>query len=157
MVSPEVSSSFVTLGVGADRFAVAVHIVREILDNSRPIAYLPNAPSFLCGVIDVRGCTVPVIDLRVKLGVPATPVTDDTRILVLDLVIENRKLVIGMLVDRVFEVAEFGRDDLDTAPDIGVRWQSDYIKAIGRLRDDFVVIFDMQHLFSTHDIASLQP
>ncbi|MEO5362397.1 MAG: chemotaxis protein CheW [Magnetococcus sp. DMHC-8] len=155
MTHPAAPSSYVTLGVGEDRFAVEVQIVREILDDSRPVAFLPNAPSFLRGIIDVRGCTVPVLDLRVKLGLPAASSTDDTRILVLDLPVSERHLVIGMQVDRVFEVAEFATHTLDSAPDIGVRWKSDYIKAIGRLHDNFVVIFDMQHLFSIHEIASL--
>jgi purine-binding chemotaxis protein CheW len=154
MTRPEASSSYVTLGVGEGRFAVEVQIVREILDNSRPIAHLPNAPLFLRGVIDVRGCTVPVLDLRVKLGLPATTTTEDTRILVLDLTLGDRNLLIGMQVDRVFEVAEFALSTLDAVPDIGVQWQSDYIKGIGRLHDHCVVIFDMQHLFTTHDVAS---
>ncbi|MEO5349908.1 MAG: chemotaxis protein CheW [Magnetococcus sp. YQC-3] len=155
MPRPEASSSYVTLGVGDGRFAVEVKIVREILDNSRPVAHLPNAPSFLRGVIDVRGCTVPVLDLRVKLGLPATTTTEDTRILVLDLPVGDRNLVIGMQVERVFEVAEFGLNALDAAPDIGVQWQSDYIKGIGRLHDHFVVVFDMQKLFTSHDVASI--
>ena len=156
MVHSETPLSCVTLGVGNDRFAVEVQSVREILDNSRPVAHLPNGPSFLCGVIDVRGCTVPVIDLRVKLGLQATPVTDDTRILVLDLTIESRALVIGLRVDRVFEVAEFAVESLNAVPDIGVRWDSAYIKGIGRLHGGFVAIFDMQHLFNTHDMAGIQ-
>ncbi|MBF0154937.1 MAG: chemotaxis protein CheW [Magnetococcales bacterium] len=146
--------SYVTLGIGEEKFAVEVGIVREILD-SRPVSRLPNAPPFLCGVIDVRGCTVPVIDLRIKLGLVPVPPTDDTRILVVDLPMQDRNLVIGMQVDRVIEVADFASELLETAPDIGVQWKSDYIKAIGRLHGDFVIIFDMQRLFSTSDIASL--
>ncbi|MBF0424188.1 MAG: chemotaxis protein CheW [Magnetococcales bacterium] len=144
------------MGIGEERFAVEVGIVREILD-SRPIARLPNAPPFLCGVIDVRGCTVPVVDLRIKLGLAAVPATDDTRILVVDLPMGNRNLVIGMQVDRVIEVADFATESLETAPDIGVPWKSEYIQAIGRLHGNFVVIFDMQHLFGSGDMASLHP
>lgn len=154
-VSLEVPASFVTLGIGEDRFAVGVHTVREILDNSRPVAHLPNAPAFLRGVIDVRGCMVPVVDLRMKLGLPTGGHTDDTRILVLDLTIADRSLVVGLQVDRVFEVAEFQTNSLNTAPDIGVRWNSAFIKAIGRWDGRFVVILDLEHLFSSLEIACL--
>lgn len=156
MIHPKIPLSYVILGVGEDRFAVEVQVVREILDNSRPIAHLPNAPAFLCGIIDVRGCTVPVIDLRMKLGLPTVAMTDDTRILVLDVAIAGRTLVIGLRVDRVFGVDEFVTSDLNSAPDIGVRWKAEAIKAIGRLNDTFVIIFDLQHMFTTHEIASLQ-
>src|SRR6516165_6640991 len=105
------ATSYVTLGVGDEIFAVDVAIVREILAY-RAVVHLPNAPPFLVGVIDVRGCTVPVIALRLKLGLPAVSITDDTRILVLEIDVEGRQLVVGLLADRVFEVAEFEIDGL---------------------------------------------
>ena len=149
------TSNYVTLGIGDEIFAVDVAIVREILAY-RTVAHLPNAPPFLVGVIDVRGCTVPVIALRLKLGLPAVSITDDTRILVLEIDVEGRQLVVGLLADQVFEVAEFEIDRLEAAPDVGVRWKSEYIRGIGRLRGEFVIIFDMEHLLSSEDVASLQ-
>jgi len=149
------TSNYVTLGIGGEIFAVDVAIVREILAY-RTVAHLPNAPPFLVGVIDVRGCTVPVIALRLKLGLPAASITDDTRILVLEIDVKGRQLVVGLLADRVFEVAEFEIDGLEAAPDVGVRWKSEYIRGIGRLRGEFVIIFDMEHLLSSEDVASLQ-
>ena len=154
-VTANATSNYVTLGVGDEIFAVDVANVREILAY-RTVAHLPNAPPFLVGVIDVRGCTVPVIALRLKLGLPAVSITDDARILVLEIAVEGRQLVVGLLVDRVFEVAEFEIDGLESAPDIGVRWKSEYIRGIGRLRGEFVIIFDMEHLLSSEDVASLQ-
>lgn len=149
------TSSYVTLGVGDETFAVDVAIVREILAY-RTVVHLPNAPPFLVGVLDVRGCTVPVIALRLKLGLPAASITDDTRILVLEIDVKGRQLVVGLLADRVFEVAEFEIDTLEAAPDVGVRWKSEYIRGIGRLRGNFVIIFDMEHLLSSEDVASIQ-
>ena len=148
------ATSYVTLGVGKEVFAVEVGIVREILESG-PITRLPHAPAFLSGVIDVRGSTVPVIDLRVKLGMVATPVTQETRILVADLALADRNLVVGLQVERVFEVTEFESGGLQTPPDIGDGWRSEYVKAIGRLRGDFVIIFDLPKLFSAQDVYSL--
>ena len=82
--------------------------------------------------------------------------TDDTRILVLEIDVKGRQLVVGLLADQVFEVAEFEIDGLEAAPDVGVRWKSEYIRGIGRLRGEFVIIFDMEHLLSSEDVASLQ-
>ena len=154
-VTASATSNFVTVGVGDEIFGVDVANVREILAY-RTVVHLPNAPPLLVGVIDVRGYTVPVIALRLKLGVPAVSITDDTRILVLEIDVEGRQLVVGLLADRVFEVAEFEIDGLEAAPDVGVRWKSEYIRGIGRLRGEFVIIFDMEHLLSSEDVASLQ-
>jgi purine-binding chemotaxis protein CheW len=154
MTRAPTASSYVTLALGEEVLAVEVGIVREILD-SIPITRLPIAPPFLSGVIDVRGATVPVIDLRVKLGLPPAPATLDTRILIVSLPHEGRDLVIGLHVERVFEVAEFETEALQRVPDIGERWQSEYIKAIGRLRGQFVIIFDPLKLFTSQDIDSI--
>jgi purine-binding chemotaxis protein CheW len=154
MTRAPTASSYVTLALGDEILAVEVGIVREILDFI-PITRLPIAPPFLSGVIDVRGATVPVIDLRVKLGLPPAPATQDTRILIVNLPCEGRDLVIGLLVERVFEVAEFDTEALQGVPDIGERWQSEYIKAIGRLREQFVVIFDPMKLFTFQQIDSI--
>ena len=74
-----VNRNYVTLGIGSEVFAVDVKFVREIL-GLREIALLPKAPAFVIGVIDVRGNTVPVVDLRLKLGMEAAVSTDQTRI-----------------------------------------------------------------------------
>jgi purine-binding chemotaxis protein CheW len=154
MIRAPTASSYVTLALGEEVLAVEVGIVREILDNI-PITRLPIAPPFLSGVIDVRGATVPVIDLRVKLGLPPAPATQDTRILIVNLNHEGRDLIIGLHVERVFEVAEFETEALQTVPDIGERWESEYVKAIGRLREQFVIIVDPLKLFSSHQIDSI--
>ena len=154
MTHAPTTSSYVTLALGEEVLAVEVGIVREILD-SIPITRLPVAPPFLSGVIDVRGATVPVIDLRVKLGLPPAPATHDTQILIVNLIHEGRDLVIGLHVERVFEVAEFETEALQTVPDIGERWESEYIKGIGRLREQFVIIVDPLKLFSSHQIDSI--
>ena len=84
-------------------FAVPVELVREILDMRQPFR-IPEAPAHLAGLIDVRGQAVPVIDLRLKLGLPPRDASADTRILVLDVPLEGRCLSLGLIADRVFEV-----------------------------------------------------
>jgi len=154
MIRPPAASSYVTLGLGEEILALEVEDVREILD-SVPITRLPVAPPFLSGVIHVRGATVPVIDLRAKFGLPAVPATQDARILIVSLIHEGRELVIGLQVERVFEVAAFETQALHAVPDIGEHWASDYIKAIGRLREQFVIIIDPVKLFTTRQIDSI--
>ena len=148
-------AQFVTLGIGRELFAIPVEAVLEIIDL-REMFRVPDAPACLAGLIDVRNRSVPVVDLRVKLGLPAAVPTEATRIMVLEIAVAGRQLVIGLLADRVFEVASLDGGRLEPPPDIGTRWRSDYIRGVGRRGDSFVVIFDLERLFSSDDTALLE-
>lgn len=150
----EPGDKFVTLGVEGETFAVGVDSVHEILDP-RPMAVLPHAPSFLSGIIEVRGTAVPVIDLRRKLGFPPAALTEHSRIVVIEVPTPERLLVLGLLADRVFEVTSLDDRSAELPPDIGVRWRSDYIRAIGRRNGGFVIVFDLVRLFSGEEAALL--
>ena len=142
----------VTLGIDREVFAVPVEAVHEILDM-RPVSRIPEAPPYLAGLIDVRGRGVPVIDLRVKLGLGTTAATEHTRILVLEIPLGGRQLTLGLIADRVFEVMALDLRQIDAPPEIGVRWRSDYIAGVGRRGDGFVIIFDLARLFSGAEAA----
>ncbi|EHS53501.1 CheW protein [Rhizobium sp. PDO1-076] len=151
MSTASTESQFVTFSLGEEIFAVPVTVVREILDHEDPFK-IPHGPDYLLGLRDVRGQGVPVIDLRVRLGMSRTIRTNDTRILVLDIPIEGKTLAIGLVADKVYEVTPFRRDQIEAAPDIGVRWGSDYIAGVVRRETDFVVIIDLARLFSHSDV-----
>jgi purine-binding chemotaxis protein CheW len=151
MASPALKTEdeqFVTLGIDREVFAVPVETVLEILDM-RPMFRIPDAPAYLAGLIDVRGRGVPVIDLRLRLGLPQVPSTENTRILVLEAPVAGRRLTLGLIADRVFEVTGLDDGTLETPPDIGLKWRSDHIRGVGRRNDNFVVVFDLAQLFST--------
>ena len=143
---------FVTLALGQEVFAVPVAYVREILDYRAPFK-IPEGPGYLLGLIDVRGRGTPTIDLRVKLGLPPTPPDGATRILVLDVPVGDRILGLGLVADRVIEVASFTEADIEGAPDIGVAWRSDYIAGVVRQQSGFVVLFDLPKLLTSTESA----
>ena len=145
-------AQFVTLGIDREVFAVPVDAVLEILDM-RPMFRIPEAPGYLAGLIDVRGRGVPVIDLRLKLGLPAQAANEMTRILVLEFPVGEQKLVLGMVADRVIEVITLDKREIQPAPAIGLQWRSDYISGVGRRNDNFVIIFELARLFSSSDVA----
>jgi purine-binding chemotaxis protein CheW len=105
------------------------------------------------GIIDVRGRSVPVVDLRTKLGLPATEATQSTRIVVLEIRLDERMVAIGLIADRVFEVTSLPDEAMEAAPEIGVRWRSEYITGIGRRGDGFVIVFDLARLFASDEAA----
>lgn len=146
------SEQYLTCGVGDETFALNVVQVREVLDLG-PFSKVPNMPAYVRGMINVRGKAVPVIDLRVKFGmVPAEP-TDTTRIVVLEVVVDGKSLVIGALADRVYEVAALDAGDMEPPPDIGTQWRSDIIRGIGRRNDRFVIVLNLNKVFSMDDLS----
>jgi chemotaxis signal transduction protein len=146
---------YLTLGLGPETFGIEVAHVHEILDH-RPAAALPQAPASLIGMIDVRGQSYPVVDLRVRLGLaPAAP-TPATRIVLLHVPVAGRELRVGLVADRVIEVTELDGAEMEAAPEIGGRWRSEYIAGIGRRGESFVVVFDLAALLAGHDRPLLE-
>lgn len=147
-------AQFVTLGLGAEVFAVPVEYVREILDYRAPFA-IPEGPAYLLGLTDVRGRGTATIDLRTKLGLPPVPPTPQTRILVLDIPLQDRVLSLGLVADRVIEVVAVADDQIEPAPDIGVPWRSEYIRGVVRRESGFVVLFELARLLTSQEAAAL--
>lgn len=150
------NAQYVTLGIAGETFAAPVGRVQEILEV-QPISRIPNAPASFLGMIDVRGQGVPVIDLRMKLGLEAACDTVNTRILVLRVGMDGRELTLGLKADRVFEVTALDETVLEEPPQIGVRWDSELITGIGRRNGAFVTVLDLERLFGTGDIALVLP
>lgn len=140
----------VTFGLGAEVFAVPVALVREILDY-RETFRIPNGPDYLLGLTNMRGQGVPTIDFRRRLGLSPFEPTPATRILVLDVPTDDRVLGLGLVVDRVLEVCSVTADQIEAAPDIGVRWSSDYIGGVIKRAEGFVVLVDMAKIFSAEE------
>jgi purine-binding chemotaxis protein CheW len=155
MTARSSETQYVTFALGSEVFAVPVAVVREILDHEDAFR-IPNGPDYLVGLRDVRGQGVPVIDLRLKLGLSRTVPTPHTRVLVVDIVLGDRQLTLGLVADRVFEVVAFRGEQMEAAPDIGVHWNSDYIDGVVRRDQGFVVVIDLGRLLTAKDIAALR-
>jgi purine-binding chemotaxis protein CheW len=147
------TAQYLTLGLDGETFGIAIKNVREILDM-RPISKIPHAPNFLLGVIDVRGSSYPIVDLRTKLDLPSVPVTEATRIIILDVPMQGRFVGVGFVADCVFEVAGIDEAQIEPPPSVGGRWRSDYLAGIGRKGDGFVMIFDLAKLMASSDLVA---
>ena len=145
-------AQYVTIGVAEEIFAAPVTKVQEILDM-RTISRLPRAPENLLGIIDVRGEGVPVIDLRLTLGMAAAPDTENTRIVVLLVNSPRGPMTLGLRADRVFEVTVLDTETLDPAPVVNSGWTGHCIEGIGRRGGQFVTVLDLERLLG--DSASI--
>lgn len=146
----------VVFALGDEQFALPVAEVREILDHRAPYR-VPNAPGWLVGLTDVRGASVPVIDLRARLGLSPAAITPMTRVLVVEVSLAgaDAPLTLGMIVDRVLDVRGYALAAIEPAPELGVRWHADHIRGVLRRDGNFAILLDLAHLFSGEADAEL--
>jgi Chemotaxis signal transduction protein len=135
------------LGLGGEMFAIDAHIVREILDPT-PVSEVPGARRFLSGIINVRGKVVPLADLRLRFGMESTQSTADTRIVVVEIDLDGYPTIVALLADKVYEVTEIDAASTEEAPRIGMRWRPDYVRCIGKQQDDFVIVPNLERIFT---------
>lgn len=145
-------NQFLTYKLGDEMFAVSVSQVREVLELA-PITKVPTAPDYMRGVVNVRGNAIPVVDLRLKFGLPPAPDTLHTRIVVLELKLDGEPCVLGGIADSVHEVIELDPAQTTPPPTIAMRWRSEFIRGMGRRGEQFIIILDIDAVFSAEDVA----
>lgn len=145
---------YLTFKLGEEVFALDVSQVREILDFIK-ITKVPQTPEYMCGVINLRGSVVPVIDMRLKFGLAQIEATVNTCIVVVEVNIEQEKTVLGVLVDSVQEVFELEPQEIEAPPKIGTHLKTEFIKGMGKREDKFIIILDIDKIFSVSELELL--
>ncbi len=143
------SNSYLTFEISKEQFAVHVEKVLEILEMPEIIS-VPRSPIYMRGVANLRGHVVPIIDTPIKFGMLETEDTLHTSIVVMEIEINDETLFLGIKVDRVKEVINIDNEDLDSGPNIGVKYKSDFIANVGKIDDQFIMILDIDKIFE-HD------
>jgi len=146
---------YLTFKLADEIFALDVAKVREILEQSS-ITKVPQTPEFMRGVINLRGSVVPVIDMRLKFGMSATEQTVNTCIIVAEVQMEDEVIVLGALADSVQEVIEMEPEQIEAAPHIGTRLNTDFIRGMGKHDSRFIMILDIDKVFTSDELAKVQ-
>lgn len=136
-----------TIDLQGEHFALDARLVREILDLG-PTTEVPTAQPFLRRLINVRGKVVPLADLRLRLGMEARPPTIDTRVVVIEIMLDGQPTTVAVLTDKVQEVTEIAVSAMMPAPRIGLRCRPEYVRCIGQRGDDFVIVLDPAKIFA---------
>jgi purine-binding chemotaxis protein CheW len=149
-------NSYLSFKLGEEVFAANVSKVLNILEMTK-ITQVPRSPSYMKGVINLRGTVLPVIDTRIKFGMSVTEFTANTCILVLDVIIDNESLHVGALVDAVQEVLEIEPSLILPPPNIGSKYKSEFINGMYKLNDtQFIMLLDMDKIFMSEDALILR-
>lgn len=140
----------VTFMLGDEEFGVDILLVKEII---RPlqITAVPNSPSYVEGVINLRGTVIPVIDLRRRFSMISKDASSQTRIIV----IEFSNARIGFIVDNVSEVLRIRNDTVEPPPPVVADIDSEYISGVGKLKDRLLILLDMKKLINAGEITGM--
>jgi purine-binding chemotaxis protein CheW len=146
---------YLTFKLDNEVFALDVATVREVLDFTT-VTKIPRTPEFMRGVINLRGSVVPVVDLRLAFGMSATEKTVNTCIVVVEVCLEGEATIMGALADSVEEVIDLEPDQIQAAPRIGASIKTDFIRGMGKRDTQFLMILDIDRVFSADQLAGLR-
>jgi purine-binding chemotaxis protein CheW len=146
---------YLTFKLGDEVFATDVAKVREVLDFTT-ITKIPRTPDFMSGVINLRGNVVPVVDLRLCFEMSKTVKTVNTCVVVVEMLLDGEPTVIGALADSVEEVIDLEPDQIEPAPKIGTQIRTDFIKGMGKRDSQFIMILDIDRIFSAEELMAVR-
>lgn len=149
-------SQYLTFLAGGETFAVDILDVNEIIEIEH-ITRVPMMPEFIRGVINLRGSVVPVVELSSRLGRAAQGVTKKTCIVLVEVETQHdeQSQAIGMMVDEVNEILEIDIANIQAPPQFGSSIRTDFIRAMGRVDDVFIVLLDVDHVLSIEELSAL--
>jgi purine-binding chemotaxis protein CheW len=149
------STQFLTFKLGQEVFALDISKVREVLDFTS-ITKVPRTPKFMRGVINLRGNVVPVVDMRLKFGMTETEQTVNTCIIIVEIELDGDKVVLGALADAVQEVIDLEPGQIEPAPKMGTRLNTEFIKGMGKRDEQFIIILEVGKVFSVDELSLVQ-
>lgn len=146
---------YLSFKLSDELFALGVEKVIEILDVPK-ITKIPRAPSYMKGVINLRGHVLPLVDTRIKFGLPPIEFTVDTCIVVMEIDVEEESIQLGALVDAVVEVFDVDRKTIQPSPSIDAKYKLDFIQGMIHKEKDFIMLLHIDKVFSLQDIEELK-
>lgn len=146
----EAVSRWVTFRLGSETYGIDVMQVREVLRGTE-ISPVPGAPSYVLGIINLRGNVVSIVDTRSRFGLPSQEMDDASRILIL----EAGDHVVGFLVDSVWEVAELRGSEVESAPDTGSGEAAKFIIGLANRKEGLLILVDASKLLSDDELTEL--
>jgi purine-binding chemotaxis protein CheW len=145
---------YLTFTLGSEMFAVGILNVKEIIEYGN-LTEIPMMPTFIRGVINLRGAVVPVVDLAARFGGKTSEVQRRTCIVIVEVSQDDTKHDIGIMVDAVSEVLEIQAADIEPPPSFGAKIRADFIAGMGKVNQKFVIILQIERVLSVDEMAIL--
>lgn len=142
---------YLTFYIGNEQYGIAINRIKEIIAMMN-ITKVPNIPSYMRGVINLRGSIIPVVDTRLRFNMAYREADMHTAIII----VEVEKISIGFVVDRVEEVSSIDSSSLSEPPKFGNGIDTDFICSVAQIEDNVVMILDVLKLFEADELANIE-
>ena len=142
-----------TFTLNGGDYGFPIHTVSEVI-GLMEIKHVPKTPDYVRGIINLRGKIMPVMDLRLKFGMPEADYNERTSIIILSANINGAKKSIGVVVDRISEVIDINPDDIEPPPQYGAKETVSFLNGIGKFKDKVLMLLNIDEVVSSKDLAS---
>jgi len=146
---------YLTFTLAGEEYGIGILKVKEII-GVITITGIPQTPPHVKGVINLRGKIIPVIDLRLKFGLPVAEYTERTCIIVIEISKDNGSILIGILVDSVSEVLNIKGADIEDTPDFGSNLNTDFVLGMAKAGGKIKILLDIDRVMNADDVAMLE-
>lgn len=150
----EDAQQFLTFYIGKELFAISVDVIREVIEYGR-LTDVPMMPTCIRGVTNLRGSVIPVIDLSLRFGREAIQERKRTCIVIIEIEYEEQYIVTGVIVDAVNSVVAVDADNIESSPTFGANIRTDFIQAMLKINDRFIVALNIDQVLSVSEIVEL--
>lgn len=147
-------TQYLTFMLERETFAIGILAIREIIEYNN-LTVVPMMPGCIRGVINLRGAVVPVMDLAARFGRTPAKVSKRTCIVIVEIDAGDQRQEVGVMVDAVNEVLDIAAAEIEPPPSFGARIRAEFIHGIGKVNGQFVILLDVNHVFSAADLAAL--
>jgi purine-binding chemotaxis protein CheW len=146
---------YLTFTLGSEVFAIGILAIKEIIEYST-LTTVPMMPTYVRGVINLRGAVVPVLDLSVRFGKAPSPVTKKTCIVIIEIAAAGERQDVGVVVDAVDSVLDIPPDQIEPPPAFGARIGTDFIEGMGKVNGRFVILLEVNSVLAPEEAALLR-
>jgi purine-binding chemotaxis protein CheW len=145
---------YLTFTLAEEEYGIGILKIKEII-GMLPITSVPQTPDFVKGVINLRGKVIPVMDLRLRFGMPSIDYTERTCIIVVEISGSTGTVLIGIVVDAVSEVLNIKGDDIEKTPTFGTKLNTDYILGMAKMEGGVKILLDIDRVLSNDELSLL--
>ena len=150
----EQAAQYLTFVLGAETFAIGIMAIKEIIEYSS-LTEVPMMPTYVRGVINLRGAVVPVLDLPVRFGKAASAVTKRTCIVIIEVVLGSERHTLGLVVDAVNAVLDIPTSEIEPPPAFGASIRTEFIGGMVKVNSKFVILLDVEHALAADEVQAL--
>jgi len=148
----EREGKYLTFSMAGEEYGISIIKIKEII-GMMPITTVPRTPTFVKGVINLRGKVIPVVDLRLRFGLASVDYTERTCIIVVEIDGPTGTIVIGIVVDSVSEVLNIKGTDIEDTPTFGTRLNTDYIRGMAKMQGGVKILLDIDRVLTADELV----